>query len=86
MRNPGLSQLTLTAITHHGAIADLQASGAYVIKARVVDDGDILTAGGVTSGVDLALWLIEKYSRSQVAIAVEAEMEYERRGTVWQQL
>ena len=71
------------AITHHGAIADLQASGADVINARVVDDGDVLTAGGVTSGLDLALWLIEKYVGPQIAIAVEAEMEYERRGTVW---
>lgn len=71
------------AITHHGAIADLRASGATVINARVVDDGDLLTAGGVTSGLDLALWLIEKYVSSQIAIAVEEEMEYERRGTVW---
>lgn len=73
------------AITHHGAIADLSASGADVIKARVVDDGDILTAGGVTSGLDLALWLIEKYVNPQIALAVEEEMEYERRGTVWRQ-
>lgn len=71
------------AITHHGAIADLRASGADVINARVVDDGDILTAGGVTSGLDLALWLIEQYVSPQIAIAVEVEMEYERRGTVW---
>lgn len=71
------------AITHHGAIADLQANGASVINARVVDDGDILTAGGVSSGLDLALWLIEKTVSPQTAIAVEEEMEYERRGTVW---
>ena len=74
------------AITHHGAIADLQASGADVINARVVDDGDILTAGGVTSGLDLALWLIEKYVSPQIAIGVEEEMEYERRGTVWRSI
>ena len=28
------------AITHHGAIADLEAAGAHVVRARVVDDGD----------------------------------------------
>jgi transcriptional regulator GlxA family with amidase domain len=71
------------ATTHHGALADLQASGAEVIPARVVDDGDIVTAGGVTSGLDLALWLVERFAGSQVASAVEQRLEYERRGTVW---
>ncbi|MGP1371306.1 MAG: DJ-1/PfpI family protein [Almyronema sp.] len=71
------------AISHRVAIDDLQAAGAKLIKARVVDDGDILTAGGVTSGLDLALWLIDRYFGSQLAHAVEQELEYERRGTVW---
>ena len=43
------------AITHHSAIEDLEAFGADVDEgARVVDDGDIITAAGVTSGIDLA--------------------------------
>jgi transcriptional regulator GlxA family with amidase domain len=71
------------AITHHGAIEDLKESGAEIIKARVVDDGDIISAGGVTSGLDLALWLVERYFGSQIAHQVERELEYERRGTVW---
>ena len=40
--------------THHLAFEDLRASGAHVIEARFVDDGDIVAAGGVTSGLDLA--------------------------------
>ncbi len=49
------------ATTHHGALDDLAAAGARVVRdVRVVDDGDILTAGGVTSGIDLALWLVER--------------------------
>jgi transcriptional regulator GlxA family with amidase domain len=71
------------AITHHGAIPDLQAAGAEIVHARVVDDGDVVTAGGVTSGLDLALWLVERFHGPKVAHAIEAEMEYERRGTVW---
>jgi transcriptional regulator GlxA family with amidase domain len=71
------------AITHHGAISDLQAAGAEIVRARVVDDGDIVTAGGVTSGLDLALWLVERFYGPKVVHAIEAEMEYERRGTVW---
>lgn len=72
------------ATTHHDAIADLKAMGTEIIQARVVDDGDILTAGGVTSGLDLTLWLLEKYLGAQVAHQVEQELEYERRGPVWQ--
>lgn len=71
------------ATTHHGALPDLRASGAEVIQARVVDDGDIVTAGGVTSGLDLALWLVERFAGPQLASTVERRLEYERRGTVW---
>lgn len=73
------------AITHHGAIKDLQAAGTEIIQARVVDDRDIVTAGGVTSGLDLALWLVERFYGSKVAHEIEIEMEYERRGIVWRQ-
>jgi transcriptional regulator GlxA family with amidase domain len=59
------------------------ATGVNVIAARVVDDGDLVTAGGVTSGLDLALYLLERQYGSRVALAVEALFEYERRGTVW---
>jgi transcriptional regulator GlxA family with amidase domain len=71
------------AITYHDAITDLQAAGAKIIHARVVDDGNIITAGGVTSGLDLALWLVERFFGSKVAQEIEAKIEYERRGTVW---
>lgn len=71
------------ATTHHGAIDDLRAAGAEIIDARVVDDGDIVTAGGVTSGLDLALWLVERFASTAIAHAVECQMEYERRGDVW---
>ena len=71
------------ATTHHSAIPELRESDTHVQDARVVDDGDILTSGGVTSGLDLALWLVERYFGANIAIAVERTLEYERRGTVW---
>jgi len=46
------------AITHHTAIADLAAAGATIVSERVVDDGDLITAGGVTSGLDFGLHVI----------------------------
>ena len=71
------------AATHHGAIEDLRAAGVEVIDARVVDDGDVVSCGGVTSGSDLALWLVERHASREIAARVEREMEYERRGEVW---
>jgi transcriptional regulator GlxA family with amidase domain len=70
------------ATTHHLAIEDLRASGAHVVDARVVDDGDILTAGGVTSGIDLALWIVEQQAGAEIANQVAAEIEYDRRAEI----
>lgn len=72
------------AITHHVAIEDLRAAGAEIVNERVVDDGQLVTAGGVTSGIDLALWLVERFASRVVADKVVAAMEYQRVGNVWQ--
>jgi len=72
------------AITHHSAIEDLRAAGAAIINERVVDDGQIITAGGVTSGLDLALWLVERFAGRDVADEVARRMEHQRVGRVWQ--
>jgi transcriptional regulator GlxA family with amidase domain len=49
-----------------------------------VDDGDIITSGGVTSGIDMALWLAEKHKGSEVADRTAAGMEHHRDRSVWQ--
>ena len=64
------------ATTHHSALEDLRASGANVIDARVVDDGDVITAGGVTSGIDLALLIVERHAGRDIADRVAREIEY----------
>ena len=66
------------ATTHHAAHEDLRAAGAEVVKARFVDDGDLVTAGGVTSGLDLALHLVEQVAGASIAAQVADEIEYER--------
>lgn len=71
------------AVTHHTALEDLRATGAQVIQARVVDDGDLLMAGGVTSGIDLALWIVEREFGGPIADAVTSEMEFPRSFDVW---
>jgi transcriptional regulator GlxA family with amidase domain len=64
--------------THHTAWQDLAATGARLVKDRVVDDGDLVTSGGVTSGLDLALWLVEREFGTDLADRVATRMEYPR--------
>ncbi|WP_229893893.1 hypothetical protein [Streptomyces glebosus] len=49
-----------------------------MIDARVVDDGNLATAGGVTSGIDLAPWMITHECGASLATRVESVMEYEQ--------
>ncbi|HKV20210.1 MAG TPA: DJ-1/PfpI family protein [Mycobacterium sp.] len=71
------------AVTHRSALDDLRGSGADVHpEARVVDDGDVLTSGGVTSGIDLALHLIERDRGREAALREAARIEHEFRGPV----
>ncbi|GAA1653459.1 DJ-1/PfpI family protein [Catellatospora bangladeshensis] len=71
------------ATTHHLGTDLLGATGAVPVDARVVDDGDLVTAAGVTSGLDLGLYLLEREFGPQTALAVERLFAHERRGTVW---
>lgn len=71
------------ATTHYLGMDVLDAAGVNAVSARVVDDGDLISAGGVTSGLDLGLYLLERSFGPRIAHAVEKLFEYERRGTVW---
>ncbi|MFF0630804.1 DJ-1/PfpI family protein [Streptomyces sp. NPDC004296] len=71
------------ATTHHMGLDMLDATGAHPVRARVVDDGDLITGAGVTSGLDLGLYLLEREVGPRIAHAVEELFSHERRGTVW---
>jgi putative intracellular protease/amidase len=72
------------AVTNHRALAELAAAGADVIAdARVVDDGSVITSGGVTAGIDLGLWLLQRYLGPAAATKRRTELEYPGLGTVW---
>ena len=51
------------ATTHTGAIEALRREfpGVEVVAEKVVDEGSVLTAAGVSSGIDLALYLFERW-------------------------
>jgi transcriptional regulator GlxA family with amidase domain len=71
------------ATTHRGNLDQLEELGIDVDReARVVDDGDVLTCGGVTSGLDLALHIVEREWGADLATKIATLMEHERRGPV----
>jgi putative intracellular protease/amidase/YHS domain-containing protein len=72
------------ATTHHGSYKSLamQFSDITVKRgARFVESGNIATAGGLTSGIDLALRVVERYFGRKVAETAAYELEYQ--GTGW---
>ncbi|MFJ9248437.1 DJ-1/PfpI family protein [Streptomyces sp. NPDC101776] len=71
------------ATTHHLGLDMLEATGVHAVHARVVDDGDLVTGAGVTSGLDLGLYLLEREIGPRIAHAVEELFAHERRGTTW---
>lgn len=71
------------AATHSLGLDVLDAAGVRAVRARVVDDGDFISGGRVTSALDVAFHVLERSYGPQVAHAVEELFEYERRGTVW---
>jgi transcriptional regulator GlxA family with amidase domain len=71
------------ATTNHQALKELEGLGAKVIDARVVDDGEIITAGGITSSIDPALHLIDRFASTEEALRVSELIEFEQRGPIW---
>lgn len=54
----------------------LAAFGAIADEARVVRDGDLITGGGVTAGIDFAFTLLAELAGETVAQAVQLGLEY----------
>ncbi|MCW5646766.1 MAG: DJ-1/PfpI family protein [Sphingopyxis sp.] len=65
------------ATTHWGYTHLLPLVGAVHEAARVVEDGNVVTSGGVTSGLDFALTLIARMKGDAVAQAIQLAIEYD---------
>jgi len=68
------------ATTHHGALAELQGlDGTCEVRRdqRWVDDGDIITAAGVSAGIDMALHLVDRLAGTERARAVRSAIQYD---------
>src|SRR5262249_20293276 len=65
-------------VTTHWAYTDLlPLVGATHEKARVVRDGNLITAGGGTSGIDFGLEVVAEVAGAQGAQAVQPSIEYD---------
>ena len=72
------------ATTHHMFVDDMQRKYPavhFVTGLRYVDNGNVATAGGLSSGIDLALHVVERYFGSEIAQATADYMEY--KGELW---
>jgi len=65
------------ATSHWLAIEELRALGAEPAPERVVFDGKIVTAAGVSAGIDMALALAEAVAGRRVAEAIQLGIEYD---------
>jgi putative intracellular protease/amidase len=65
------------ATTHWLARDLLGGLGAKPVPDRVVQQGKIVTAAGVSSGIDMALWLVQQINGDEVAQAVQLAIEYD---------
>src|SRR5438093_7174282 len=71
------------ATTYHGAFVPFanQFPDIHLKRgARFVEDGNLATAGGLSSGIDLALRVVERYYGRDVAKKTAYDMEYQGQG------
>jgi putative intracellular protease/amidase len=65
------------ATTHWGAFDDLAAFGAKPTGERVVRRGKVVTAAGVSSGIDMALTLVAEIAGPEASQAIQLAIEYD---------
>jgi len=65
------------ATTHRTAFDELREF-ATVVDQRIVDEGDVITARGVSSSIDLGLYICEKLAGREVKEKIRRQMDYYR--------
>lgn len=65
------------ATTHWASKPMLEAFGAQPVDARIARDGAVVTAAGVSAGIDMALWLAAELAGRPAAEAIQLQIEYD---------
>jgi putative intracellular protease/amidase len=63
------------ATTHRSALGRLADFEAIATEARVVDEGQVVTGGGVTCALDVGMHLVRRLAGDEVAQAIARQME-----------
>jgi transcriptional regulator GlxA family with amidase domain len=66
--------------THWGFVSQLRERGEaleVLENIRYVRDGNLITAAGVSAGIDMALWLTGRIHSPALARSVQRAMEYD---------
>src|SRR5215475_11311528 len=67
----------LKATTHWAAMAQLATFGATPTSERFVEQGKIITAAGVSAGIDMAIGLARRIAGDTIAQAIQVGIEYD---------
>ncbi len=79
LANAGLLD-SLSATTHHSAFNEFRQVAPQVTlieDQRYVENGNIITAGGISAGIDMALYVVEKLLGKEKLQLTLDEMEYQ---------
>jgi len=63
-------------MTNRNAFEELRPYCAQVVDDRVVDEGEIITARGVASAIDLGLYLVERFAGAETRARIARQMDY----------
>jgi len=64
------------ATTHPSAYKELEPYCREVVHDRVVDEGDVITARGVTSAIDAGLHVVQRLAGAEARTRIAAQMDY----------
>lgn len=64
------------ATTHPNVYELLEPYCAEVIKTRIVKDGDLITAGGVSTSIDLALYIVKLFVNQEAVEIIKQQIDY----------
>lgn len=64
------------ATTHPSALQELTPFCQTVLEKRIVDEGNIITAGGVSAGIDAGLYSVERLAGVEARAKIAKQMDY----------
>jgi transcriptional regulator GlxA family with amidase domain len=70
-----------SATTHWEDIADMQAmfpSVKVMEGSRWVDEGTVVTSAGISAGIDMSLYLVERFAGRELSLRTARQMDYHR--------